>query len=113
MNFPLTQHSNDIPLCSSLSPSTVAVIQSVWQVVPFHSSRQQSGSSQFDRDQDVKDGDNRHGDDEEQHRGYLECVIDQYTLHGASCAIQNDRAIVVFINDTELNRLWHGKAQCQ
>lgn len=89
------------------------MIRTSRQVLPLHRGCQQSGPSQLDGDQYVKDNDDGHRQHEEQHGGYLERVFDQRPLHRASRAIEDRRAVAVFVNDAKLDRLRHRQAQRQ
>lgn len=109
----LTQHPDHVSLGGALPPAAVAVILSSWQMVSFDGGGHQSRPPQFDRDQDVQDRDDRHGRDEEEHRRYLEGVLDQDPLDRAPRAVHDRRAVVILVNDAELDRLRHGQAEGQ
>lgn len=74
---------------------------------------QQARVSQLDGDQHVQHGDDRHGQHEEQEGRDLEGVFDQCPSQRAPGAIQDDSAVVVGVDDAELDGLWHGEAEGQ
>lgn len=80
--------------------------------MPFvNGAGQQTRASQFDGDQHVQHGDDRHRQREEQNGWDHESVLDQRPPRRAPSAIRDDGAVSVVVDDAELYGLWHGEAE--